>query len=351
MAAANHNFSIESGSDFQITFQYLDENQNPIDINPYCVSLLWRPSTGPGFPQGFSSNQPSSLNNEGFTLVKSTNGNIIFSLSYIFTKQITWSQAVYDLYISDSSTPPKKFKLSTGTIDLIPNNFPECSTQTTGHCADCNSLVFDAVGPIVPSPTPTNGVLPVPTPSFSDSDICSLVCDDLDIYATMYSGSGILISDNSIVSGTINVANTGIIQNIEVVLNKLKHQNPQDLAFILSPPTGDKVLLSAHNKILHNNIINGFSCVFSNKASPDVYINNVVNNGYQIPYVNILDKTAIYKYNNENLSSNLQSWIGSSPSGDWTLIVKDDDIGASGTIDDWKLIITYSPPEFIIDEL
>lgn len=349
MAAANHNFSIEAGSDFQIIFQYLDENQNFIDVTSFCVSLLWKPIQGAGFPQGFSSNVPSSLANEGFTLVKSTNGNIIFSLTSNFTKNILWTQAVYDLYLSDSASPPKKYKLATGTITLIPDNFPECSTKTDGHCADCNSLIFDPVGPIVPTPTPT-GDTPVPTPSFLNNDICSLACDDLDIYSVLYTGSGISISDNLVSSGTINISNTGIIQNIELVINKLKHQYPQDLALLLSPPTGDKILLSAHNKIIHNNIVNGFSCIFSNKATNGVYINNVTNNG-QIPYVNILDKTSIYNYNDEILSSNLQSWIGSPASGDWSLIVRDDDIGTSGSIEDWRLIITYEPPPLTIDEI
>jgi len=348
MAAANHNFSIEAGSDFQITFQYLDENQNPIDLRDYCVSLLWRPLSGAGFPQGFSSSQPTSLNNEGFTLIKSTNGNIIFSLSYNFTKKITWTQAVYDLYISDGALTPRKYKLSTGTIDLIPNNFPECATQTTDHCTDCNSLIFDSVGPVQPVPTPT-GSIPVSTPSLMDSDICAMVCDDLDMYAEVYKGGEFFIFDNSEVSDTISIANTGIIQNIEIVINKLKHQHPQDLAMILVPPTGDKILLSAHNKILHNNVVNGFSFVFSNKASSGTYINNVTNNSFQVPYVNILDKTSIYNYNNENLSSNLQSWIGSVPSGDWSLITKDDDIGTSGTLQDWSIIITYVPPALTIE--
>ena len=30
------------------------------------------------------------------------------------------------------------------------------------------------------------------------------------------------------------------------------------------------------------------------------------------------------------------------PSGDWTLNIYDNDIGGSGYIDSWKLIITYS---------
>lgn len=347
MAAANHNFSIEAGSDFQITFQYLDLNDNPINVAQYCASLLWRPASGSGFPQGFSSSQLTALSNEGFSLTKSINGNIIFSLSHTFTKQIPWTQAVYDLYISDESIPPQKYRLSTGTIDLIQNNFPECSTSSVGHCADCTSLVTDTTGP--PSPVPTStGVSPVVTPGLVDGDLCSLMCEDLDIYATMYRGSGLSIFDNSEVSGVINIENEGIIQNIEITLNKIKHQYPQDLAFILSPPTGNKILLAAHNKIIHNNIVSGFSCIFSNKASSGVYINNVTNNSYEIPYVNILDKTPLYNYRDEALSANLQSWIGSPASGNWSLIIRDDDPGASGTIEDWNIIITYAPPPLII---
>jgi subtilisin-like proprotein convertase family protein len=167
----------------------------------------------------------------------------------------------------------------------------------------------------------------------------------------MYTGSSITIDDNSASSGTISISDMREIQNIELFVNKLKHQHPQDLAFVLVTPNQDKILLSAHNKILNNNIVNGFNFVISNKAVPGTYINNVANIPYQIPYVNILDKRSSYNFNNETLLADFDHLIGTSPSGDWTLIIKDDDIGTSGSISDWGLVIAYKPPPFTIDEI
>ena len=81
--------------------------------------------------------------------------------------------------------------------------------------------------------------------------------------------------------------------------------------------------------------------MFSNKATPGTYINNISNG--QI--CNIQDKTDLYNYNNETLVSSFDHLFNSSVTGIWTLISKDDDIGVSGSIDSWKLIITYQPNE------
>lgn len=360
MPAAVHNFFIEQGSDFEITFQYLDSNQNPVDLSNYCVSLLWKP-LDIGFPQGFSSSLstvvPGTTPATAWTLKKDNLGNITFNLSYIFTKNIQWTDALYDLYITDSATPPKKYRIATGQITTIKDNFPECATSSAGYCSDCTNLAFNATPPTptvtntltgsTPTVTTSTGGGPTVTPTpLPEIDLCATICNELDMYAVMYSGAGMILVDNGAVSGTIDVANTGIIQNIEVMINRLKHQSPQDLVLLLTPPTGNTILLSAHNKI-SNNSSNGFSCIFSNKAASNVYLNNALNNSY----VNILDKTSIYKYNNLNLSNNLQSWIGSQASGSWTLSVIDDDTGVSGTIDGWHLIVTYEPPPLTIDEI
>ena len=42
MPAANYNFTIEQGSSFAISFQYLDNEQNPIDITNWCARLRWK---------------------------------------------------------------------------------------------------------------------------------------------------------------------------------------------------------------------------------------------------------------------------------------------------------------------
>lgn len=358
MSAAIHNFNIEQGSDFEITFKYLDSNQNPVDLTNYCVSLLWKPDVGS--PQGFSSSSSPSVPGfspiNAWTLKKDNLGNIVFTLSYIFTKKILWSNAIYDLYITNASTPPKKYRIATGQINAIKDNFPECALSSDGYCSDCTGLQF-VVQPAttLPGTTSTPGITPTitgsgtpnvtPTP-LPEIDLCATICNELDMYAIMYSGAPIFIVDNSMVSDTINITNTGVIQNIEIMINKLKHSSPQDLVFLLTPPSGDKILLSSHNKITNNNS-NGFSFIFSNKAASGVYLNNALNNSY----INILDKTSSYKLNGSALSANLYSWIGSAVSGDWSLSVIDDDIGTSGSIDSWNLIMTYEPPPLTIDEI
>jgi subtilisin-like proprotein convertase family protein len=155
-----------------------------------------------------------------------------------------------------------------------------------------------------------------------------------------YFNKGIFISDNSSVTGTINVPDTGIITNIEVNIHRLKHNNPQDLVMVLTPPTGEKILLSAYNKINNYNAISGISYTFSNRAMPGVYLNN---KSSVDPYVNILDKRSVYK-TSETLTASLTGLQGISPSGDWSLSIYDTDIESSGTMNGWDLILTYTPP-------
>lgn len=357
MAAAVHPIAIEIGSDFNISFQYLDINENPIDLSGYCITMLMKPTSGSGKAFGFSSQNSSlTLSSNGWTLLKD-NSTINFALksSFTYENMIDWPDGVYDLYITELSEPSKKSRIATGTISIIQNNFPECAATSCGSEDECIGVINTPDETPTPTQEPSPDITPTPTPTpatqIPDIDLCEMFCNDLDLNAIMYIGSGLNIPDNSSVSGTISIDNTRTVQNIELMINKLKHSSPQDLAMILVPPTGDKILLSAHNKIINNNSINGFSYIISNKAIPNIYINNVSNNSTNIPYVNILDKTSSYNFNDENLSTNLQSWIGSAPSGDWTLIINDHDIGVSGSIQDWRLIVTYEPYPLDIDSI
>jgi hypothetical protein len=45
MAAANYSFFIEQGSDFAISFQYLDENGVGIDLTDACIKLTYKTNT------------------------------------------------------------------------------------------------------------------------------------------------------------------------------------------------------------------------------------------------------------------------------------------------------------------
>ena len=41
MPAANHNFTIEQGSAFEIVFEFINNNNNPIDLTNWCALLQW----------------------------------------------------------------------------------------------------------------------------------------------------------------------------------------------------------------------------------------------------------------------------------------------------------------------
>jgi subtilisin-like proprotein convertase family protein len=79
--------------------------------------------------------------------------------------------------------------------------------------------------------------------------------------------------------------------------------------------------------------------MFSNRAAPGITINNVTSGGL----CSIQDKTSTVKYNNEILLSNFNSLFNTSSIGNWSLIIVDNDIGISGLIESWKLIVTYKP--------
>ena len=164
-------------------------------------------------------------------------------------------------------------------------------------------------------------------------------CVELDVYSVVYAGSGLNINDLSTSSGSITSTDTRMIENIELAINKLAHSSPQDIAFLLAPPSGNKILLSANHKIVNNN--NNFSFMFSNKATATSYLHNISNGGL----CNIYDKTSSYKYNNENLLYSFDHLFDTSTTGVWTLYAKDTDPLSSGSLDSWKLIVTYKPVE------
>lgn len=330
MPAINYNFIIEQGSDFVINFQYSDINNNPVDLTDKCVVLQIKPANY-NYVYTFSSQQPVTYLNDGFSLDGTDKGIIKFQLSAAYSNQeFNFDTAVYDLDIITPGNILQNIRLATGIITIQKRNISLLTSCSVGN---------DPKQPIsgsIPGTTPT--VTPTPTGSgqIIVEDLCLATdCLNTDIYATIYNGSGLNIIDNSIVSGSVYVSNTGVIENLELVINKLNHNSPQDLQLFLSPPSGNKILLSANHKI--NNYNDNFSFMFSNKALPTTYLHNV-NNG---SLCNIYDKTSIVKYSNETLESGFDHLFGHSITGVWSLLVRDTDPLSSGTIDGWKLIITY----------
>lgn len=335
MPAVNYNFDIEKGSDFNITFLYNGTDGNAVDLRDKCV-LFSLVSENRITITGYNSN--SGIRTAA-SLTADEAGRVSLNISGSETNKFNFSSALYDLDIRDGSGFSNT-RISTGIINLITRNSPLNIDPNNGAII-CDVLPPPPTGETPPNsgetPTPTGTVTPTPTPVPVDqADFClPYDCGPIDLFSTVYNGSGLVLNDLSTTSGSVIVSNTGIISNVELAINKLSHNNPADLVFLLAPPSGNKILLSANSKITNFN--NNFSFVFSNKASSGIYPYNVPNG----QVCNILDKTNVFKYNNENLLSSFSGLFGSSVTGVWNFIVSDTDPLGSGLIDSWKLIITY----------
>lgn len=348
MPAVSHNFQIEQGSDFEINFQYLNEQNEPINLSNKCIILRWLEANTNNVVT-FSSATPASIDNaSGYSLTGNDLGIINFQISSSQTKTYEFTTAIYDLDIVENSGAgnSKNIRLVTGTIGLITRNFTvveNCSIISS----DSKIPVAGDAPTITVTPSPTSGISPSPTASGSDSnDLCLPDdCFALDIYAASYHGSGFNINDNQNNSGSITIGVSKVIENIELSVNGLRHNSPQDLTFILAPPSGSGILLSSNSKITNYSANNGFSFMFSNKAPVGAYLNNITNGGM----CNIRNRTDIVKFNNGNLLYSFDHLLNSSITGVWTLYANDNDVDVSGSIDSWKLILTY-PPEIVGDE-
>ena len=333
MPAAIYNFEIEKGSDFSISFQYNDAAGVPIDLSGKCVQFKMLMSNGNQYI--FSSAAPATYISDGWSLSADNLGKISLKIRSTITVDLTGTSCVYDLDVSDTTG---NIRLAAGSISFVSRNIDPLGL---GSCSVATNPAVTATQTLTTS-TPTGvAATPTPTPAPNEfEDLClPYDCVELDVYSVVYAGSGLNITDLSTSSGSITSTDTRMIENVELAINKLAHSSPQDIAFLLAPPSGNKILLSANHKIVNNN--NNFSFMFSNKATATSYLHNISNGGL----CNIYDKTSSYKYNNENLLYSFDHLFDTSTTGVWTLYAKDTDPLSSGSLDSWKLIVTYKPVE------
>lgn len=334
MPAVTYNFLLEQGSDFEIFFQYNDANNNPINLSDKCVVLQWIDSAKTN-KQVFSTAALAQYDVNDWSLTADNRGRIRFRISANLTQNYNFDTAVYDLDIISLNNRLRNIRLSTGTITLVKRNLALASS--------CPASLDPNINLVTLTPTSSdNQVTPTPTVSVTpeNSDLCLPDdCIDLDVYSVVHTGSSLALPDLCLVSGNITTTDSRPIENIELAINKLQHQNPSDLVFVLAPPSGNKILLSANSKIKNYN--NNFSFMFSNKANNTDYLHNTTNGGL----INIYDKRSNINFSNETLLSSFDHLFGVPVTGTWSLIVKDTDPIGSGIIDSWKLILTHAPEE------
>lgn len=341
MPAPTYNFQIEQGSFFEIDFQYNDEDGNPVDLSSSCVLLQCIYPDGSKQPLVFNSEEPDQ-SNKGYSLTKNNLGQINFQLFSSLTSNYTFDSIVYDL---DVVTEDENTRILTGTIGLITRNttIPTCSL--VGQAEESPSETPQETQ--TPSETPTSSSVPEPSPTpLEFEDLClPSECSNIDVFSTVYSGDSFAIEDYQNNSGTILIQNTGVIENFEVAINGLRHDNPQDLLFVLTPPNtignGSGILLSANSKVPSHASGYPFSFMFSNRANAGAYLHNI-NNG---DLCNIFDKTDLVRFEGNELLSDFDHIMNNSVSGLWTLNIQDTDVGVSGSIDSWKIVVTYPGPD------
>lgn len=145
MAAANYNFSIEKGTSFVISFQYLDSNNIPINLTNWCARLRWIDNTGT-----INTYYTSNINEDYSFTLEPTDGKILFQIPAIKTAAITWTSARYDLdlqepinlYSSSLQENKKVFRILEGSISVVTPNIDiyesfACSTDSAGSCGTC----------------------------------------------------------------------------------------------------------------------------------------------------------------------------------------------------------------------
>jgi subtilisin-like proprotein convertase family protein len=336
MPAINYNFIIEQGSDFEINFQYNDQNGTGIDLTNKCAVLQMRPSQSSTY-YTFSSRSPATYANDDWAMVANDKGLINLKISAAITQTFSFDSAIYDLDIlSETGDHTKNVRLTTGTVTIQKRNISLLNAFPTNISPSGTITTTNGSSGTTTTPT-TSGSTSTSTPP-DPIDFCLPTdCLNVDIYSVIYNGSGININELSSSSGSVNVNDNRIIENVELVINRLQHPSPQDLQLLLAPPSGNKILLAANQKIPNSTGV--FSFMFSNKAAPTSYLHNISDGGL----CNIYNKTNIVNYSNETLLSGFSHLFGSSQTGLWNLYIKDTDPLSSGLIGSWKLVVTYLP--------
>ena len=324
MPAASFSFQLEQGSDFQIVFRYLDSSSNPVNLTNMHVLLRFRDNNGVDY--SFDNITETS----DYSLTTTSGGLITFTIPAKITDTYTFSSAQYELDIQE------------------PNEvFPGAGTKS-------NRILFGTIGVIARTLTPpTRSDLTIFP---AENKLCSPV---LMSDAVVYEGSSLTITDNSVVSNSITVADTRNIKHLEVGIEGLNHTNIQDLnIFLKYPGAGNNAILLVGSEKF-NQYTPGFSFIISDRAESTTSAYSVADGGmfkstdktdyirFRIPILSDSSGSGsgdsdpvITGYTDQTLLHSFDS-ISSSAAGDWTLFICDHDNNALGFISGWKLYITF----------
>jgi hypothetical protein len=145
MSAAEYNFNLDKGSIFYISFSYLDDSSQIINLTNWLGRFSFTPVDG-SFVNTTTTYFTGNTNANYSFLIDEDNGKLILRLPSSTTSSFDFSAARYDLDLKApnelySGAGDNIFKLVKGTITILPGNstspqdFPISEEETP--CEGC----------------------------------------------------------------------------------------------------------------------------------------------------------------------------------------------------------------------
>ena len=121
MPAASYNFSIEQGSDLEVVFQYIDENNTFVNLTNHYVLLKWITDSG----QIYSFD--NITNSSDYKMVTDSRGKIQINIPARVTNTYSFNSAIYDMDIQEpneqyAGSGLKRYRFAQGDISIIKRN-------------------------------------------------------------------------------------------------------------------------------------------------------------------------------------------------------------------------------------
>lgn len=145
MSAASYSFNIEKGTSFVISFEYKDDNNNPINLTNWCARLRWIEDQ-PENPT-IRSFVTDTRNSQYEFTIEPLAGRINFKIPAAQTLNFNFGSARYDLELQEPNDlypdgGRKVFRILEGIINAIQRNVPDtnafdCDKELQDECGNC----------------------------------------------------------------------------------------------------------------------------------------------------------------------------------------------------------------------